>query len=133
MIPRNSAARNPIYVSNRVIGHVSGNVFLKQVQASRHQLKRPPAWCFDIQSLHDAQAAGATIARLVDTESGSTWSAAIDDIWRHGKRFDRGHGVQIFLTLKFWNCLLADGTQRHAAKQQEPQAEQLTLFAEVAR
>ena len=114
-------------------GDKVGNGHRTIVQASRHQLKRPPAWCFDIQSLHDAQAAGATIARLVDTESGSTWSVNIDEIWRSGKRFDRGHGVQIFLVLKFWNCLLADGTQRHAAKPQEPQAEQLTLFAEVAR
>lgn len=130
-IPQSARERNPIFVNSRVVGHVAGNVFIKNVQASRHQLRKPPAWCFDIDSLHQAQAAGATIARLVDAESGSTWSVSIDDIWRHGRRFNRGYGDQIFLVLKHWNCLLADGTERHAAKQQEPAAEQLTLFAEV--
>lgn len=86
----------------KIIGEVKGLVFQKRLRASRHFLRVPPAIAFDVQSLHDAERAGARVVCVIDDESGWGYAAAIEKIWRRGRRFNRGYGEQIFLPLHEW-------------------------------
>jgi len=107
-----------IRVQGRVVGVVDGGVFCKSVRGSIHQLRVPPAWCLDVGSLADAEAAGAVRVEIRDVESGCVYRADIALIRRRGFEFDRGHGVQVGLALALWDC------QRPG----EPAARQLCLF-----
>ena len=89
-------------------GAVVGTVWYKQVAASKHQLRQPPAWCVDCDDLDAAQAAGATLLLVEDVESGRQFLASLDVIKRHGFRFDRGCGSQLALPLKRWYTFAPD-------------------------
>ena len=91
----------PVYVGDRVVGHVRGDTFHKSIRPN-HYLTRPRAIALDVGNVRDAIAAGATHAQIVDAESGATYRAALDDILRDGTRFNRGYGDQIFLPLDQW-------------------------------
>ena len=112
--PRQSV---PIRVAGRVVGYVQGDAFCKTVRASIHQLRVPPAWALDAQSLDDAERAGAVRVEIRDVESGCVYRADIALIRRRGFRVSRGFGVQVGLALALWEC------QRPG----EPQAVQLAL------
>lgn len=101
-LPHGHCRPIPVYVQSRVVGHVEGAVFRKVVRGSVHMLRRPPAWALDLQSLLDAEAAGATSVEVHDTETGRTYRASVETIRRHGFTFDRGHGRQIGLALDRW-------------------------------
>ncbi len=92
----------PIYARGKVVGHVSGRTFRKTVHASKHQLRRPPAWALDLDSLRQAEVAGAVFVQLRDLDSGAVWKAAIPAIRKCGQEFDRGFGRQIYLALNHW-------------------------------
>jgi hypothetical protein len=104
------------------VGHVEGAVFRKTVRGSVHMLRRPPAWALDLQSLADAEAAGATAVEIHDRETGLTYWATIASIRRYGFPLNRGHGAQVGLVLERWQV----------RRRGEPVAEQLSLFREVA-
>lgn len=91
-----------VYARGRVVGTVVGDVFRKRIYASRHLLRRPRAIAFDVQSLVDAQCAGARLVEVTDVESGATYSASLAEVLRCGFTFDRGHGRQIALPLDLW-------------------------------
>jgi hypothetical protein len=92
----------PIYVGRQVVGHVLGDTFRKTVHSERHLLEKPRAWCFDIQSLRDAEAVGARCVELQDQDTDQTYMASIARIWELGFELDRGHGHQIGLILEQW-------------------------------
>lgn len=91
-----------IWVGKQVVGEVRGRVFRKTVRSSNGMLRKPRGWALDVQSLHDAEAAGARLVELYDREMGLTYRAAIAKIWSDGFQFDRGYGRQIGLTLDGW-------------------------------
>jgi len=104
--------RIPIYAGNgRVVGEVKNGVFSKKVKASKHFLKKPPAICFDISSLKEAEAAGATHIEIEDTETGKTYHAPLRLVWQKGFTLDRGYGRQIGLLLNLWETGEADENQ----------------------
>lgn len=115
-----STDSTPVFVGTQPVGYVAGDTFYKRLRQSRHFLKRPPAIAFDIHTLIQAEDAGATKVFVTDIETGKTYRAPISDIWRLGKRFNRGYGWQIYLPLPKWNA---------------PQAppEQLALFQGARR
>ena len=89
-------------------GAVVGTVWYKQVAASKHQLRQPPAWCVDASDLDVAKAAGAELLLVEDTESGRQYLASLDVIRRFGLPIERGHGAQLALALARWYVFGAD-------------------------
>lgn len=114
-----SQSNIPIYARGRIVGHVAGGVFRKRVFGSKHFLRRPRAIALDVQSIRDAMDAGATMAEIVDGETGRTYRASLDRMLRDGWRFNRGHGAQVALPLDSFD--------------RPDLGEQLTLFGEVGR
>lgn len=114
-----SQTNTPIYAGGRIVGYVAGATFFKRVFGSKHFLRRPRAIALDLQSIHDAQDVGATMAEVTDGETGRTYRAALDIILRDGFRFNRGHGAQVALPLDSWN--------------RPDLGEQLGLFGEALR
>lgn len=92
----------PIWAGGKIVGYVRGDVFCKAARGSRHMLRRPKAWALDIQSLRDAEAAGAKRVAIDEKETDRTYVASTALIWRRGFRFNRGFGEQIGLALEFW-------------------------------
>ncbi|MBC7234245.1 MAG: hypothetical protein H5T69_00265 [Chloroflexi bacterium] len=83
-------------------GQIIGDVWSKRAMRSRHFLRRPPAIAVDLSDLEAAEACGARLLCVRDTESGATYWATLDTIRRHGFTLDRGHGVQVALPLNRW-------------------------------
>ncbi len=95
----------PIFAAGRPkpIGQVTGNVFTKAVAASKHFLIRPRAIAFDLQSLAEAQDAGATLVQITDIETQNIYSAAVSLVYDCGFCFNRRFGNQIALDLVYWS------------------------------
>ncbi|MCL6476468.1 MAG: hypothetical protein K6U75_15615 [Firmicutes bacterium] len=99
--------RRPVHLRTST-GKASGCVVLdgilhRVVQASKHQLRRPPAWAFEENILREAERQGATLVQVVDTDTGQTYTASLSRFWTHGVRLDRGYGVQVALPLNQWH------------------------------
>lgn len=94
--------RTKIHEQGRVIGHVSHGRFIKNVSASRHMLRKPPAWAFGLNSLMEAEAAGAWIIELRDKDSGKVYRASLKAVRQYGFEIRRGYEVQLALTLRHW-------------------------------
>lgn len=128
-------AVTPIFLpgTNKPVGFVSGRFFRKTIVGSRHMLRTPRAIAFDRSTLDDAARAGATHVSVKDSETGKTYTAAIDTIQRYGFSVVRGFGNQVALTLDRYSI---DGEQPQAEQQaratnQERKAMQPGLFGEV--
>lgn len=91
----------PIYVGATIVGRVRGDTFYKRVHKG-HYLRYPPAICFDVSTLEDAKAAGATKAEIRDMDSGKEYIAPIALILEKGIPVSRGHGKQIGLVMNMW-------------------------------
>lgn len=87
-----------IFVGRHVVGRVKDGIFHKSIKPN-HYLQKPPAIAFDVQSLKDAEQAGANRVHVKDKQTGVIWIASIEHIWRAGFRFNRGWGEQIGLPL----------------------------------
>lgn len=85
----------------RVIGKVDGDTFHKSIRKS-HYLQRPPAIAFDVESLEQAEQAGAVNVQVTDRDDGTVYKSTVQHIREKGKEFNRGYGDQIFLTLDGW-------------------------------
>ena len=131
-----TSSKKPIYVAGKVnpIGHVESDTFLKSIK-TRHMLRQPPAIALDVQSLRDAEEAGAAFVEITNTETRKQYRASVAAIWRHGFRFDRGWGEQIALTLNQWvDPARASRTARLDSSdtaQRAPSHQQLGLFGRV--
>jgi hypothetical protein len=77
-------------------------VFRKTVSGSKHFLRKPEAIAFDIESVKAAEAAGASLVVVQDRDTGKTYTASIDQIWKSGLYLDRGFGQQVALPLTYW-------------------------------
>ena len=96
----------PIYrADGRPIGHVKGGVYRRAMRSTVHQLKKPPAWAADLDTLDQARAAGAAWVELFDRDTGTTYRAALVEFYRRGLRIDRGHGAQLALPLAAWEIV----------------------------
>ncbi|GIV15859.1 MAG: hypothetical protein KatS3mg022_1294 [Armatimonadota bacterium] len=78
-------------------------ILKRRVQASRHQLRQPPAWAFERNILEQAHEAGASLVEICDVETGITYTAPLATLWQKGIRIQRGHGEQIALPLNLWH------------------------------
>ncbi len=121
MTERDYNTSNDIDVTagGRIVGRVVGERFVKRCRASIHQLKTPPGWALDSQSLTDAESYGARVVEIHDTETSITYAATIERIRNKGFAFNRGFGQQICLPLQHWVV-------------EHPGARQLALSMEAA-
>lgn len=92
----------PICIGSKVVGYVRGQAFHKNLSASKHFLKYPPAIAFDISSLDQAEKAGAKFVVIHEKESGDVLYAPIKVIREMGFLIDRGHGSQVAFLLCQW-------------------------------
>jgi len=106
-----------IRVGGRIVAGVRGDRLTKDIQGSRHFLRKPLAIALDVNSIDQATAAGATWAEITDIETGRCYTARLTTILARGVPFNRGFGAQIYLPLDDWG---RDGDPA-----------QLVLFAEA--
>lgn len=104
--------------SARPIGRVNGHVFLKTIQGSEHLLRRPPAIAFDISTIDDAEAAGATQVVVLDSETGISFRTSMEVLRAKSFRLDRRYGQQIALPLTYWET--ASGAASTARRPSTP-------------
>ena len=83
-------------------GRVSNGTFHRKVDKTRHQLRVPPAWAMDKSVLTRAEQAGAKAIRFHDPRTKEAWVVSVEHFKAHGIPFNRGHGWQIMLPLRFW-------------------------------
>lgn len=83
-------------------GHLDGDTLYKTVSSAKHRLRIPPAWALDLAHVEQAEQHGVLWVQLHDTDDSSTWRASLADFRTYGHRLDRGHGVQLALTLDHW-------------------------------
>ena len=91
----------PIYAQGRVIGKVERNTFYKSIRKN-HYLRKPPAIAFDVDSLEQAEQAGAIWVEVRDRGEGTVYRAVLRYILEKGVIFNRGYGEQIYLVLEGW-------------------------------
>lgn len=108
----------PVLAAGRVIGHVAGDTFTTRRVASRHMLRRPPAWALDAAALRRLADLGVTRIIIEETEGHLTYTASVADFAAHGFTFDRGHGQQVGLKLGYWQVQVqgADDFERASAE-----------------
>ena len=100
--PQHRGQSVPIYLrgTTKPVGTVSGIWFQKTIQGSKHLLRVPMlSLAFDVSTLEDAAAAGATFVAVTDTESGRIYRQRITTILQHGFDVRRGFGRQKALPL----------------------------------
>ncbi len=109
----------PIFANSKVVGHVDGFVFKKNLKASVHFLRTPPAISLSIDSLEQAKRKGADRVSVVDVETGRKYCAFIEWIESKGVKMDRGAGEQIYLVLGHWkpNMMAAEAHMRPPQEQ----------------
>lgn len=93
-----------VVVDDRRLGEVRGKFYYRQLYGSRHFLHKPSGIAFLIASLDIAESLGASIAVVLDRESGIAYRASIADIKRLGVRVSRGYGLQLALTFEHWQA-----------------------------
>jgi len=97
------ARSEPVYsAAGRVVGEVVDEVLRKAVRRSVHFLRQPPAIAWDVCVLEQAEALGATRTEVLDTETGTLYTAPLNAFWRYGVRLNRGFGDQVALPLDRW-------------------------------
>lgn len=120
----------PIYRADgrAIVGRVEGDTFYKRARSTVHMLRRPPAWAADLDTLDQAQAAGATRVEIKDLDTGKVYAADLADFYRHGVKVTRGHGVQLALVLGRWSINGRPSTVAGAGQSAASGPVQLGLF-----
>jgi hypothetical protein len=77
-------------------------LFEKQVQSSKHFLKILNGWGFQEELLNEFKVHNVEEIHVEDVESSKKYITSLFTLIRNGIQGDYGHGMQIFLPLKFW-------------------------------
>jgi len=118
------------YTTKLAHGKVSGATWYKSIWGGAHLLHNPPAICFDVDDLTQAEQAGAVSVDVVDTETGTHYQTEIATIRTKGFPVRRGYGEQIGLPL--YSFLRTGPALAELAKPAEPpKPRQLDIFGEV--
>lgn len=95
----------------RAVGCIVGDVLRKELHSSRHLLHTPPAWAVDAAILDQCERVGVTTVQVVDLDTGDRYVALLSSFRRFGRRFNRGCGDQVYLTLDHWTVEREGWTQ----------------------
>jgi hypothetical protein len=89
----------PIFAGGRAVGQVRNGTLFKAI-AANHYLRKPPAIAFSLDSLDQAERAGAVRVEVKDRDTGTIYRATIEHIRQHGFPIHRaGFEPQIALSL----------------------------------
>ena len=88
--------------NNKIIGQSNGHTFKKNIQGSKHILRKPLAIAIDASTYEEQIAPTHRSIEVFDSESQKTYISSIVNFNKHKGILDRGHGKQYFLTLNHW-------------------------------
>jgi hypothetical protein len=86
----------------KVVGIFIDGYLKKNVRRSKHMLQKPPAWCWDEETISHAEELGIEKTEIHEIEEGKTYIASIRDFRENGFSVQRGFGNQLGLTLAHW-------------------------------
>jgi hypothetical protein len=81
---------------------IPGDKLTKYAKQTKHMLRSPRGWAFDVPILEQASEYGVGDVEVIDTESETTFTTQLGEFWKHGILIDRGHGRQRVLPIKYW-------------------------------
>ena len=92
--------------SGKLVGWVDWevNAICKHVKASRHMLRKPPAWAWDKSIIEAALALNIVNVIVYDKESRITYKTSIHNLVKKGFEFERSYGRQTGLALCYWQA-----------------------------
>lgn len=79
-----------IRVEGRVIGEVLKGIFKKTITGSLHFLKKPPAIALSVESLAQAERAGAVEIHITDRETGRVYACTFEHFKNRAFPIQRG-------------------------------------------
>ena len=92
-----------VKVGEKVIGSLQGNTFIKRVRGSKHQLKKPPAWCLSKEAFVQEILPNVSSIVVEDTENERHYECSTQTFETHSFEIQRGsYEPQLALTLNFW-------------------------------
>jgi hypothetical protein len=95
------------YGKPKVVGKIlyrdDKTVFSKQVKESEHLFRNFNAWGFQEEILPKLSKKNITDIEVKETEKAITYKTSLTTILKNGIRKDYGHGLQVFLPLKYWS------------------------------
>lgn len=99
MMPNNS----PVRAQGRIIGHLRDHTFVKRVTGSKHQLRKPPAWCISKAAFCEQILPNTENIIIEDLETGLTYQTSTETFAEHAFEIQRGNfEPQLALTLNYW-------------------------------
>ena len=89
----------------KVIGYIENETFVKEVQASKHKLRCPPAWCISADAFENDIKPNVNALIVKDKESDITYQSSVDNFIEHCFEIQRGSFErQLALTLNHWQA-----------------------------
>jgi hypothetical protein len=79
-----------IRVAGRFVGEVVKGIFKKNITGSRHILRKPPAIALSVESLAQAERAGAHEIQITDIELGCVYACSLEHFKSHSFPIQRG-------------------------------------------
>jgi len=86
-------------------------VFSKEVKESEHLFRNFNAWGFQEEILSKLSNKDVTDIFVKEIEKVITYKTSLTTLLKKGIRKDYGHGIQIFLPIKFWTEIKAANNQ----------------------
>lgn len=89
--------------NGQVVAHLlDGTTLHKDIQGSKHLLRKPAAIAFDRNTIDVADAYGGQVITVFDKETGTTYWVEMHVFEEKAFLIDRGHGEQLALPMKYW-------------------------------
>ena len=79
-----------IHVAGRHVGVVENGIFKKTITGSRHILRKPPAIALSVESLQQAEHAGADEINITDIETGCVYACTVEHFKGYSFPLQRG-------------------------------------------
>ena len=99
-----TAVNTPVKAQGRIIGYLQDHTFVKQVQGSKHMLRKPVGWCISKQAFIAEVMPHAEKIVVEDIETGRFYECSIEVFVEHAFEIQRGNfEPQLALMLRFWN------------------------------
>jgi hypothetical protein len=107
-----------------MIGRIIGDEFVKEVDGTKHMLRKPPAWAVDMEAWINIRHRIGRI-RVIDHADGKEYVLTVWEFEIYKWSLSRGHRYQYYVTLDHWR-----GPDDPEPKER---VEQGTLLAEYMR
>ena len=96
--------RTPIYTDDgRVACYFNGRELVKSAVESKHMLRTPPAWAWDVAVIESGLELGAEALLIETRDTNKRYRVSMDVFLDRKGVLNRGHNLQWFLVLKHWN------------------------------